>query len=214
MKSLSPELRDCLRPVIEPATQHYLQRYTSAAALTLEVGCGPGQYRLAVKGSYVGVDITANDYNEELPRTPDVLADAMHLPFEGKAFDLVFFSNIFHYFDEPGDALGQAGRVLKPQGHLLIFDYSRRTLERLRAAYARSSPGYTAHPRTCSEWIALLRGAGFVKVELRWKSLSAKYRALELLNRGPLRPLYFSVIDRGEGSIVLLGQKPGEVNGG
>ena len=64
-----------LRSLIVPATAAWLRRATGTATLTLEIGCGPGQYRLAVNGRYIGVDRTAEPYREGLPRLVDAVAE-------------------------------------------------------------------------------------------------------------------------------------------
>lgn len=205
MKLLSPEVQSRLRSFIEPATQHYLQMYTNSNSLTLEIGCGPGQYRLAVNGNYVAVDITVADYKGGVPRTPDVVADAKQLPFRDNTFDLVFFSNVFHYFDDRCGTMAQVIRVLRPGGYLLIFDYSRKTLRRLSSVYAQSSPGLTACVRSASDWVALLARAGFSNVSLSLKSFSLKH---QLLKWGLPHWVYFFFLDMRDNAVVLVGQKP------
>ncbi len=167
----------------------------------------PGQYRLVARGRYIGVDITESDYKDGVPRTPDVVADAAHLSFRDDLFDVVFFSGVFYHFDDPYSALAEAKRVLRPHGHLLMFDYSKKTLERLRTAYTRSCSGVTAHPRTCSQYTELLKDAGFVNILLLPKSMLRRYRLVKWLGWRLLYSVFFSKTDHQEGGIVLLGQK-------
>jgi ubiquinone/menaquinone biosynthesis C-methylase UbiE len=45
-------------------------------------------------------------------------ADALALPFEDGAFDGVILANLLHLLDDPGRALREARRVLRPRGRL------------------------------------------------------------------------------------------------
>ncbi len=213
LKGLSPEEEQRLRPAIDPATQILLKKHTTDYSLTLEIGCGPGQYRLAVNGAYVGVDLTAKDYNETLPRTTDVIADAMALPFKANTFDVAFYSNTFYHFGNYRSALSEVRRILQPNGKILIFDYSQKTLIRVKNLYRQSCPGWEAHVRDCADWLTLLKEAGFSQVSLWGKSFSRKQRLLRLLCWGWLLPLYFAIIDACEGSIFVMGTKPAPAPG-
>ena len=204
----SPDIQERMRSIIDPATQVLLSKKTNSASRTLEIGCGPGQSRLAVNGGYIGMDLTAADYKEGLPRTPDVLADAMALPFPNNVFDFVFYSNIFYQFDDSHCALSEVIRILRPNGSILIFDYSLKTLFRVRDLYARHCPEWQVHLRNCGEWIMLLNEAGFINVKLQKRSLSLKQKLLDLLQCRWTQSLYFSIIDRFEGNILVEGMKP------
>src|SRR5260221_713699 len=46
--------------------------------------------------------------------------------------DLVIIHQVLHYFDDPGRALAQAKRALKPGGEMLIIDFAPHELEFLR----------------------------------------------------------------------------------
>ncbi|MEP7240070.1 MAG: metalloregulator ArsR/SmtB family transcription factor [Devosia sp.] len=59
---------------------------------------------------------------------------------EGKA-DLIVIHQVLHYFDDPGRALAQARRALKPGGEMLIVDFAPHELEFLRAAHAHRRLG-------------------------------------------------------------------------
>lgn len=201
----SPDLHRRLESLIHPPTRTCLGRYARADTRTLEVGCGPGQYRLAVPGRYVGVDLTAEPYKEGLPRLVDVLADAQAIPFCAATFDLVFFSNTFHYFPNGLEVLKQCIQLLKPAGWLLILDYSQPTLERLDRSYAVNYPGWRAYGRNCAQWVRLFEDAGLIDVELWTNTVSWKARLVRALLP---RVLYFRCIDQCTGSIVTAGQRP------
>jgi ubiquinone/menaquinone biosynthesis C-methylase UbiE len=193
---------------INPATQSFLRSITNQRTRTLEIGCGPGQYRLAVHGQYIGVDITSDDYNPDIPRTPDVIADAARLPFREAVFDVVFFSNTFHFLPEPGSIVQEAIRVLRPGGQLVLFDYSQRTVERLRDVYERTGQNVTTTVRSSRQWINLLRQSGLTRVQLEANSLAKADRLLRIMNIPIMRWAYFKSIDMREHAIVVAGHKP------
>jgi SAM-dependent methyltransferase len=193
-----------LKILIQPETQTILQQYTTSYTRTLEVGCGPGQYRLVVQGRYIGLDLTAAPYNKEFPRSIDVVADANNLPFAYNAFDLVFFSNTFYYFPDALNILAQVSCLLNSSGLLLIFDYCKPTLERLQQVYRYQATGYNAHIRTCAQWCSLLQENGFTKVEVFLNSQSWRNKLFRKLL--PSR-FYYYLVDNREGGIVIIGKK-------
>jgi ubiquinone/menaquinone biosynthesis C-methylase UbiE len=188
-----------------PGTDAWLRRSTRPGTRALEVGCGPAQYRRAVRGRYVGLDITAQDYRPGLPRDPDVLGDAHHLPFRAGTFDLVFFSNAFYLFADPRQALREARRILRAAGHVAIFDYSRRTLERLADAHARSGLRETVAILTSADWARLLREGGWHDPQVRLSSGSLRARLVQLLMPRRLRDVW---IDNSEFPILVTGTAP------
>lgn len=156
--------------MVVPGSAFRLRQLTSEATWTLEIGAGPGQYRLAVRGTYVGADITAQEYKPGVPRLVDVVADANALRFRHDRFDVVFFSITFYHFPNAAAVLAQSRRVLAPGGTLLLFEYSRPSLKRLRGLYVRS--GAHAEVRRCADWMRLLQDAGLQEVTLWVNSTS------------------------------------------
>lgn len=204
-QKISPALRASLKSVVYPATARRLREVTTASSRTLEVGCGPGQYRFAINGTYVGIDLTLADYRGDLPRLPDTLGDAQALPFARGAFDLVFFSNTFHLLGDGERALLEAIRALRGGGHLIIFDYSQATLVRLRRAQANASLAAHVEVRACRNWVSLLSRAHLTDIVVRRDSSGfLTLLAERLLTRG----LYFALIDRAPGGVVVEGRKP------
>lgn len=58
-------------------------------------------------------------------------AQAEKLPFQSDSIDAVLMVRVFHHLGDPGAALGEIHRVLKPGG-LLVFNYSnKRNLKRI-----------------------------------------------------------------------------------
>ena len=63
-----------------------------------------------------------------------VLADALQLPFENESFDCVTVAFGLRNMADWDRALGEMSRVIRPQGHLLVLDFSIPT-GALRPAY-------------------------------------------------------------------------------
>lgn len=55
--------------------------------------------------------------------------------------DLVVLHQVLHYFDDPGQVLLQAAKVLKPDGRVLIVDFGPHELEFLRSGHAHRRLG-------------------------------------------------------------------------
>jgi ubiquinone/menaquinone biosynthesis C-methylase UbiE len=104
-----------------------------ANAKVLEVGCGTGVLsrvltRLSKVGEVVGVDVApsllakARELAADLPNITFLEADGRALPFEDASFDVVVFDSTLTHVPGPELALGEAFRVLRPQGCLAAFD--------------------------------------------------------------------------------------------
>jgi len=201
-KFITEAVRCRLEPLVVPATRDLLEQYSAVNTTTLEIGCGPGQYRLSVLGTYVGLDLTAEPYREGLPRMVDVVGTASALPFQDDTFDLVFFSNVFYHFTDPENVIAQSLRVLKPGGRLVIVDYSKASLERLQESYSRH--GWFMTIRTAADWYRLLQ-----KFDLRNVQITANtHSALpKIANKVLPKYVWFKILDNKETSIVVKGQK-------
>jgi ubiquinone/menaquinone biosynthesis C-methylase UbiE/DNA-binding transcriptional ArsR family regulator len=69
--------------------------------------------------------------------------DVYALPFAPGSFDLVTLHQVLHYLEEPVRALGEAARVLKPGGRLLIVDFAPHGNEFLREKFAHRILGFS-----------------------------------------------------------------------
>jgi ubiquinone/menaquinone biosynthesis C-methylase UbiE/DNA-binding transcriptional ArsR family regulator len=68
--------------------------------------------------------------------------DMYHMPWAQPAFDAVTVHQVLHFADDPAAVIGEAARVLKPGGRLIIADFGRHGLERLREEFAHRRLGF------------------------------------------------------------------------
>ncbi len=67
--------------------------------------------------------------------------DATASPYPDHSASLVIIHQVLHFLDDPGRALAEAARVLKPGGRLVVVEFAPHTLERLRAEHAHRHLG-------------------------------------------------------------------------
>jgi SAM-dependent methyltransferase len=97
-------------------------------ARVLEVGCGAGTYvRLLGKRGHevVGLDYSLPTLGRAVEADPSrrgryVAGEAYRLPFEPATFEAVMCIGVFQSLGEPGQALAEMARVLRPGGVLLV----------------------------------------------------------------------------------------------
>ena len=128
----------------------------------LDVACGPGLLAKAFAPhvrEFVGVDLTpamvekatAIAREAGLSNVRFDVADALRLPFEANALDLVLSRLALHHMLDPGAAVREMARVLRPGGRLGVFDMTtseitgesayHNVVERLRdPSHARALP--------------------------------------------------------------------------
>jgi len=105
-----------------------LSRVLPQERLVLSVGCGSGEIErdLAIsQRMVVGLDVSLEMLRTGVRRgrlRNAVQADALHLPFRSKRFDLVMFMESVGYFELDG-VLGEAKRVLTKGGRMIITAY-------------------------------------------------------------------------------------------
>lgn len=107
----------------------------------VDVGCGPGEGCVALRARFPDADIIALDLAlpmlREVDRSfPRIGADAQALPLADASVDLVHSSLCLQWCDDPGLALAEFRRVLRPEGLLLFSTFGPDTLKELRAAFA------------------------------------------------------------------------------
>jgi ubiquinone/menaquinone biosynthesis C-methylase UbiE len=107
-----------------------------AKSTVLDVACGTGEFErlLLDKNStqkIIGIDISekmlniARRKNQTYSNVEFYQTSVNSLPFQDYAFDVIVCANAFHYFEQPQIALAEIKRVLKPNGKLIILDWSK-----------------------------------------------------------------------------------------
>ena len=105
----------------------------------LDVGCGAGLLAngLAKAGHQVtGIDISNSSLNvakahDETHSVRYLNANGYSLPFEDNEFDTVCIMDVLEHVEEPHLLIGEAARVLKPQGSLFFHTLNRTFLSYL-----------------------------------------------------------------------------------
>ena len=69
--------------------------------------------------------------------------DLFSLPLEAGTADIVCIHQVLHFLGEPGAAVREAARFLKPGGRLLISDFAPHELEFLREEHAHRRLGFS-----------------------------------------------------------------------
>ena len=168
----------------------------------LDAACGTGDFAAAFARAgaarVVGVDFTEQmiDIARDKARRLDMpesrrpqydVADATQLPYEDASFDIISIAFGIRNVDEPHHALREFRRVLRPEGRLVILEFSqprRAIIRALNAVYCRHimpitatliardrSGAYRYLPRSVatfadpSELARLLTESGFERVE-------------------------------------------------
>ena len=69
-------------------------------------------------------------------------ADMYQLPFTAASFDVVTIHQVLHFADNPGRAIAEAARVLRPGGCVMVADFAPHDLEFLRSEHAHRRLGF------------------------------------------------------------------------
>ncbi|MCT8990580.1 metalloregulator ArsR/SmtB family transcription factor [Chelativorans sp. SCAU2101] len=80
------------------------------------------------------------------------LGDIYAPPVERDAHDLVTIHQVLHYLEDPGAAIREAARLLRPGGKLVIVDFAPHAHEFLREEHAHLRLGFS--DRQIGEWLA------------------------------------------------------------
>ncbi|MDA3921141.1 MAG: methyltransferase domain-containing protein, partial [Salinisphaera sp.] len=162
---------------IEATTRETIARLPlSADDRLLDLGCGTGAllHRLSAIhpiNQLVGVEpvpeMRALARRKLLPAIELYEGWAERLPFADAQFDIVVSCNMFHYIEQPLDALAEIQRVLRPRGRLVITDWCGDYLAcRLFERYQRLLGRAHARIYRVHDCLRLVEQAGYKAVEI------------------------------------------------
>lgn len=141
----------------------------------LDVGDGTGEMLRMLAAArpearYSGIDISpkmVETAGKKLGGAADLKqGDAENLPFGDNSFDIVICNDSFHHYPDPGKALSEFMRVLRPGGTLLVSDYCIVfPLRQLMNLFIRHGHDGDVHIYSKGELSALTAGAGFSGIQ-------------------------------------------------
>ena len=141
----------------------------------LDVGDGTGEMLRMLAAArpearYSGIDISpkmVETAGKKLGGAADLQqGDAENLPFGDNSFDIVICNDSFHHYPDPGKALSEFMRVLRPGGTLLVSDYCIAfPLRLLMNLFIRHGHDGDVHIYSKGELSALTAGAGFSGIQ-------------------------------------------------
>jgi ubiquinone/menaquinone biosynthesis C-methylase UbiE len=141
------------------------------ALLDLGTGAGRMLELLAPRATRaVGVDLSPAMLNVARARIEEHglrhvqlrQGDVYAPPVERGAYDLVVIHQVLHFLDEPGRALAEAARLLRPGGRLIVVDFAAHEEESLREHFAHRRLGFSS-----DEIAGLMQEAGLDVMETR-----------------------------------------------
>ena len=142
----------------------------------LDVGCGTGNLLSLINSRYdvqiAGVDLTPKMLKIARIKLGDEaelkVADSEELPFDDNKFDMAICTDSFHHYPHPEKVLTEIGRVLQPDGMLLIADpYTPTPLRQIVNLYFKLSRSGDVKIYSESDIRRLLEEAGFVSIKIR-----------------------------------------------
>ena len=107
-------------------------------AHVLDLACGTGDLCVELDGRGhhpVGLDFSAGMLRATRAHVPLVRADAMHLPFEDRAFDAITCGFGLRNFTAIAPVLAECARVVRPGGRVAMLEVSEPTGRAMRALH-------------------------------------------------------------------------------
>lgn len=155
-----------------------------------DLGCGTGQIARTLAPfvrRVIGVDSSAAMLEAARTRAPSNMelreGQLERLPLADEEVDCALLFLVLHYVVDPGAALKEAARVLRPGGRLLIVDMMPHDLEELRETMGHLWSGFAAEQM--NEWVS---AAGLVHVQQLPLPVDARARGPALFATRAIKP--------------------------
>ncbi len=121
-----------LRPAMSQAAQR-------SSGKLLDIGCGRRQYEPLFAGRvscYIGMDWPVIAGRAR----PDVIGDALHIPFASESIDIVVATELMEHLPAPGQFLQEVARVLRIGGSVILSTPFMEALHEEPRDYYRFTP--------------------------------------------------------------------------
>lgn len=184
-----------------------LLELSSNAKTILDLGCGEGTRlnKLFKNGKEgYGIDISSKAIelaHKKYPKLKFIVGDMECLPFEDKTFDLVYSAFVFEHLDNPVKVLGEAIRVLKEGGKLLIVAPNFGSPNRASPPFKGNRIGKLFNgfvkdlfPKTTLEWNKVKPIADEKRYEIDWDATIEPYLGslIGFIKKSGLKVIYYS----------------------
>jgi ubiquinone/menaquinone biosynthesis C-methylase UbiE len=106
------------------------------------------------KRSVVSVDLGIRNLRKIREDNPDalcVVADAVRLPFRRDSFSVVVASEVLEHLNDPGEALGEAHRIMKDDGKIIVRTPYKEKLKYALCIHCNKATPHNAHIHSFDE---------------------------------------------------------------
>ncbi|MCH9807507.1 MAG: metalloregulator ArsR/SmtB family transcription factor [Alphaproteobacteria bacterium] len=143
------EVEAAMRDVLEGATFDTLVDLGTGTGRTLELFANSYQRAIGFDVNQSMLAYARTKISQAGLRNAQVRhGDIYNLALEAGEGDVVVMHQILHFLSDPGGALVEAGRVIKPGGRLLIVDFAPHQMEFLRDKHAHERLGFSTEQVT------------------------------------------------------------------
>jgi ubiquinone/menaquinone biosynthesis C-methylase UbiE len=157
----APLYERAMPPADRATLERGLAEATRPIERILDVGGGTGRAARVLPGEVTVVDAARGMLVEAGARSlPGVQADSARLPIRDECVDAVVIVDAFHHFADQQGTLGEAARVLRPGGVLVLREFDRATLRGRGLVLAERVVGFDSTFHTADELADTVEAVG------------------------------------------------------